>query len=558
MSGIDKQRRKVLIIGLDGATLDIIRPLIKKGELPNLRALMEKGASGTLASTIQPITPQAWSTFMTGCNAAKHGIFDFIERVPASHDVRFVNGSFKRVKSLWGILSERGLKVGVVNVPFTYPPEEVNGVMISGFDAPGLDSGFVYPPGLYAELVDKVGPYELRGTFPIGKKKADYKVEDIDRVVDNRTAVSKYIMATRPWDVFMVVYGSTDHVQHIFWRQMMDKARGEKSEDVERFGGIIAHTYKKVDEAVGELVASSPEGTVVVIMSDHGGGELKKVVNLNNWLCGEGLLAYRKQQIRKTLFEGGKTFTKKCLSKGSRDWIKSRFPGVRDRAESLAYFAGIDWAGTRAYSWGMYGNISVSLKGRDYDGRVSPEDYEKVRGEIGERLMRLKDPDTGVLLVEKVWKREELYAGPLLEAAPDIIVGWRDYAYYTQGNLKRGDGSVFLEKLSIDSSDFEHTGTHRLNGTLVLSGHGIIKKGLCVEGAGLADIAPTILHIMGQPVPDNMDGRVLTEAFEDEFIAANSPVMEGASNIRDNAVKVGYSDDDKKEMQEKLKGLGYL
>ncbi len=557
MSSADKQR-KVIIIGLDGATLDIIRPMAEKGELPNLGALMEKGASGPLASTIQPITPQAWSTFMTGCNAAKHGIFDFIERVPSSHDVRFVNGSFKRVKSLWGILSERGLKVGVVNVPFTYPPEEVNGTMISGFDAPGLNSGFVYPPEFYSELVEKVGPYELRGTFPIGKKKADYRAGDIDRVVDNRTAVSKYIMSTRPWDVFMVVYGSTDHVQHVFWRQMMDRARGVKSDDVEAFGDIIAHTYRKVDEALGELVDSCPEGTAVVIMSDHGGGELKKVVNLNNWLSDEGLLSYRKKQIKKTLIEGGKTFTKRCLSKGSRDWIKSRLPGLKDRTESLAYFAGIDWAGTRAYSWGMYGNISVNLRGREYEGTVRAEDYDKVRGDIGDRLMKFKDPDTGELLVEKVWKREDLYKGPLFDAAPDIVVGWRDYAYYTQGNLKRGDGSVFLERLTIDSSDFEHTGTHRLNGTLVLTGHGIIKKGISVEGAGLADIAPTVLHIMGQPVPDNMDGRVLTEVFEEEFMAAHPTVIEGADGLRDGAVKVGYSADDKKEMEEKLKGLGYL
>ncbi len=554
----DAKPRKVLIIGLDGATLDIIRPMAARGELPNLSALMDGGAGGELASTIQPTTPQAWTTFMTGCTAARHGIFDFIERVPRSHDVRFVNGSFKQVKSIWGILSERGLKVGVVNVPFTYPPEEVNGVMISGFDAPGLNSGFVYPPEFYEEIVDKVGPYELRGTFPIGKKKADYRVADIDRVVDNRTAVSKYIMRTRPWDVFMVVYGSTDHVQHVFWRQMMDKERGVKSGEVERFGDIIAHTYRKVDEAVGELVASCPEGTVVAIMSDHGGGELKKVINLNNWLCEEGLLAYRKKQIKKTLLEGGKTFTKKCLSKGSRDWIKSRFPGLKDRTESLAYFAGIDWAGTRAYSWGMYGNISVNLRGREYEGTVRPEDFEKVRGEIKDRLMKLRAFDGEARLVERVWMREELYSGPLLESAPDIIIEWKDYSYYTQGNLKRGDGSVFLERLSIDSSDFEHTGTHRLNGTLVLQAAGVIKKGVAIEGAGLADVAPTILYIMGQPVPGNMDGRVLTEVFEDEFMAANGPVRHDADDGHEKAEKVAYSDDDKKEMEEKLKGLGYL
>jgi len=551
---------KVIVIGLDGATLDIIRPLAESGKLPNLSRLMDEGACGDLTSTLHPTTPQAWTTFMTGCGAGKHGIYDFIERIPEKYEVAFVNGSFKKVRSLWGLLSTYGKKVGVVNVPFTYPPEEVNGVMISGFDSPSVETNFTYPEGLYDELVKEIGAYELRGTFPIGKKISSYRIEHVEHVVQNRTDACTYLMNSREWDLFVVVYGSTDHVQHMFWRQMEEKAQGIVNEETEMFGDIIHDTYIMADRAVGTLLENCGDDTIVMIMSDHGGGRLKRVVNLNNWLEKNGYLVYKKKPLKKYLVDGGKTAAKKYLSRTRRDWIKSKFPGIQNRTESMSYFAEIDWLHTKAYSWGMYGNISLNLKGRERDGLVSPEAYGEVCNEIKARLLKFEDPQSASKIVEKVHMKEEVFTGNYTDRAPDILVQWKDYAYYTQGNLKRGEGNVFTDKLYIDSSDFEHSGTHRLNGILLANGPGVIRKGAAIEGATLADIAPTILYAMGLPIPEEMDGNILKEIFEDEFIKKNIPRKgknAGPSDSNGEGVS-SYSEEDKKQIWEKLKGLGYI
>ena len=302
----NKEAKKIIIIGLDGATFDIINPLIKRGELSNLARLIKDGVSGELISTIHPTTPQAWTTFMTGKGAGSHGIYDFIERVNDKYEIRFVNGSFKKVKTLWTILSNMGKRVGIMNVPFTYPPENVNGFMISGFDTPSIDSNFTYPAELYNEIVREVGRYDLRGTFPIGKRKDEYRIEDIDRVIKNRVDVSRYLLKSRDLDLFMVVFGSTDHVQHLFWRHMEEMENGIKNEEVGRYGHIIHHTYKKIDEAVGELIEQAGKDTTVIIMSDHGGGRIKKNINLNNWLAENGFLKYKRRPLSKLFIDNGK------------------------------------------------------------------------------------------------------------------------------------------------------------------------------------------------------------------------------------------------------------
>jgi len=147
---------------LDGATFKVITPWVKEGKLPTLAKIMEKGAWGELESTIHPLSPQAWASFMTGKNPGKHGIFEFVEHKPHSYDLRYVNGASVQGKKLWDILSDAGKRVCVINVPFTYPPNKVNGYLIAGLDAPGPHSNFCHPPELMAELTQKFGQYQLR------------------------------------------------------------------------------------------------------------------------------------------------------------------------------------------------------------------------------------------------------------------------------------------------------------------------------------------------------------------------------------------------------------
>jgi Type I phosphodiesterase / nucleotide pyrophosphatase len=154
---------RLLIIGLDGATFDVITPWAQEGKLPNLRKLLENGAHGALKSTIPPMSPPAWTSFMTGKNPGKHGVFDFTARKPYSYDIEFVNARWRRAETIWKIMSEEGKRICVLGVPFTYPPEAVNGVMISGIDTPATggiaDATAFHPKALYHEIAANLGGY---------------------------------------------------------------------------------------------------------------------------------------------------------------------------------------------------------------------------------------------------------------------------------------------------------------------------------------------------------------------------------------------------------------
>src|SRR5215813_2846442 len=156
---------KVVILGLDGATFDLILPWVQSGKLPHFAQLLHQGISGRLRSTVPPMSPPAWNSFMTGKNPGKHGIFDFTGRKPQSYETSFINAAWRRAPDFWQYLTEAGKRIAVLSVPFTYPPEKVNGIMISGFDAPGIaglvDRSATYPPELCEEIRSRVGEYPM-------------------------------------------------------------------------------------------------------------------------------------------------------------------------------------------------------------------------------------------------------------------------------------------------------------------------------------------------------------------------------------------------------------
>ncbi len=562
------KRRKVVVIGLDGATMDIIGPMIEKGELPNIGGFVKEGVYGNLRSTIHPTTPHAWSSFMTGKNAGKHGIFDFTERKPGTYEVRLVNGSYRDGESLWRMLGDRERKVIVINVPFTYPAEEVNGILISGLDAPGIDSNFAYPSHIYDDIVKNVGRYDLRGTFPIGKTKKWYSVERLEAVVQNRSDVTRYLMKNYDWDFLMVVFGSTDHVQHMFWRYMDEKRKGKRGPEIDEYGDIIPHTYRLVDRAVGEILACTDDDTTVILMSDHGGGSIKSIVYLNKWLEDEGLLKFKEPAestysslAHDMLFYGLKKarfLMKRFLPSRVKGLLKILFPGLKDRAESFLYFSKIDWPNTKAYAYGMYGNININLKGREPLGTVNPgSEYEELRKHIITRLKALRDPADGSLVVDEVYRKEDLFHGEHSDKAPDLLVAWKDYAYFSRVTMDRREDTVFGSLFNIDSSDFEYSGTHRLDGIFFCKGTDI-RKGLGIEGARILDVTPTILHIMGLPVPEDMDGRVLEEIFTEGFLRDNPVTFTKSTDGGRGHTRRGYSEDEAEEIRNRLHGLGYI
>lgn len=571
------EQRKIFGIGLDGATFDLLIPWFRDGHLPNLAKIYFEGCRGNLESTTPPLSPLAWSSFMTGKNPGRHGIFDFTEHKPYSYDIRFTNANCRQAKSLWRILSEAGKRVGIVNVPMTFPAEEVNGFLISGFDAPGVQSNFVYPPTLYKEIRQNVGEYDLHGDFWTRQGPEQY-LERILATIDNQARAVKYLLKRYSWDFFFVVFGSTDRVQHFYWRYCDPTYPGYLVEEGKRFGDAIFKVYKKIDTIIGEYLELIEDDPTLMVMSDHGAGPYHKIVFLDQWLNDRGLLHYKDESekhprtylrsLSYALIKEGYLIFRKYLPRSMKDWLKNKMPEFRHRIETHLTFTNIDWSRTKAFPWGIEASyIFVNQKGVFPKGTVQPgREYEDLRDSIINKIQDLRDPETGDKVVENVYRKEELYHGDCLEKAPDIIIMWTNCEYITRQSY--GLNNVG-EKYKYISSDLrtgevgrlmalEQTGTHRLNGIFMFSGAPFVRNNN-ITGARIIDLAPTILYQMGVPIPKDMDGEILSEIFKKDYLDSNQPVyvapLDSGSHHEDMDT---YSESESQEVEERLRDLGYL
>jgi len=552
---------RLSVIGLDGATFRLIRPWAKEGKLPTLKKLMEQGAWGELDSTIHPLSPQAWTSFMTGKNPGKHGIFEFVEHKPFSYDLRYINGGFNHAQSLWKILSDAGKRVCVVNVPFTYPPEKVNGCLIAGLDTPGLQSDFCYPPELLDALRKKFGEYQLR-QHPY-KATPEIYLEKILAQFDYILKVAKHLKAKETWDFFMTVFEATDVVQHFYWHYAFPEEFGIPAPKNKDLAQAIFDVYARIDQGLGELLSLCGPDETVMIMSDHGFSPCRKIFFMDKWLHQHGYLSYlRKSSNRYALTKFLHLAFQRNVPNRFKSRLTSLLPGLRDQLRSYLTTATIDWSRTKAFSLGIDStNIFVNLKERFPQGTVGagPE-YEDLRDEITDRLYHVVDPETGENIVQKVYRREELYCGDCLNKAPDLLVTWKDYEYNTRrGYDNEGNG---LLGSSLDFSDvsayssLQKSGTHHLKGIFITNGPRIRKRA-SVKGARIIDLAPTILYLLGESIPADMDGRTIEDIIQADFASVH-PIRFGSLDFDKTTVMSGYSEVEEKHIRDKLQGLGYI
>ena len=294
---------KVLIIGLDGGTFDLIKPWVNEGKLPNITRLMHSGAHSNLQSTIPPMTFPAWNAFMTGKNPGKHGVFDFMERKNGTYELEIKNALHRKSETIWKIASNYGKRCAVIGIPVTYPPEEINGIMISGFDAPVLDARIMYPKELFNELKEKVGEYIVSPNFSqdLREGNIDKALKALIHSIDRKADTAKYILKREIWDLFMIAFGETDAVMHHFWKYH-DKNSPQRTKNINNNIDYdpIYEIYNRIDNHIGELLKISTEETTVILMSDHGaGGAGDKVIYLNKFLELNGLLQFKHLPIKK-------------------------------------------------------------------------------------------------------------------------------------------------------------------------------------------------------------------------------------------------------------------
>lgn len=541
---------KVLIIGLDGGTFSVIDPLIEQGRLPNLERLIRSGARATLLSTRPPLTPVAWGAFMTGCGPGKHGTFAFVRVRPEDYRVEFLNGSHLRVPTIWEIVSRHGLRCGAHNVPWTFPPRRVNGFMLSGLDAPTFDSSIAYPSGLFERVVDATGPYFEKFVPP------HVVAKNIDRLgcqISQCGRVARWLLSAEPVDLFMTVFSSIDHVQHNFWN-----AR-EHRPDRTRRENVIEYAYERVDEEIGRLLNSYADAdTTVLIVSDHGAGPCRGAINLDRWFEERGWLTFRPHRIafldavRQTALQVARRFS----SRSVRGRLQKHAYNTRERLASVRMVEGIDWSRTRVYCWSDYGNVQINVRGRQGLGVVAPgAEFDAMREELIVSLRGLRHPDDGLPVVEDVYTAEELYAGPHLDKAPDLLVQTRNYEYEIITHLTPS-GPVPTE---VDTAIFPpplRSGTHRIEGVLIACGP-TIRQGFHFESATLEDIAPTLLYLLGLPVPTYMDGHVIEELFEPSVLRDRAPAYKD-EQLPDLQVDSPYSADEAVEVEKHLRDLGYV
>jgi predicted AlkP superfamily phosphohydrolase/phosphomutase len=556
---------KSFVIGLDAATLDIIEPLMDDGLLPTLRALCKEGIYGELSSTLHPLSPPAWTSFITGKNPGKHGIYDFVVHKPNSYELEYTHGGMRNGQSLWQLLSMAEKKVVVVNVPMTYPPEAVNGILIAGFDAPGTDSCFSYPPHILKEITRNVGEYQLRD-YPQGHNPSSF-LEHIRSLLDFRIRLTHYLMDHHEWDFFMMVFGELDVVQHAYWQYTDPAFESISKEHRKRYGNVIRDMYLRMDAVLGELIAKLPEETNVLVMSDHGAGPCYKAVFINKWLEEQGLLTYEDSKTKVWGLELLKKFhhgLKNYMRPERLEWMKRTFPGLRQMVKSRIVFSEIDWTKTKVWSFGREStNLFINLKGRFPQGTVNPgAEYDRVRNSLIEKLREFKDPDTGERVVSQIYLGSEVYHGDCMDNAPDLLVTWKNYHYTSWPGYKDRDRALFEPSLNhsdySDWSQLQKGGNHRPNGILFMKGEGI-NKGSRIEGARIIDLAPTILYLMGVQIPTDMDGRVLENVFDQLYFQWNPPrFKEPPADLASMASKQPYSEEESLRIAERLRNLGYI
>ncbi|MDO8445502.1 MAG: alkaline phosphatase family protein [Deltaproteobacteria bacterium] len=540
---MDKKRNKITVIGIDGATFRIIKPLIKKGRLPNISALIKNGVHGILWSTVPTVSPVAWTSFMTGNNPGKHTIYDFLGKT-SEHKFKILSALDRTSKPLWIILSEYGKRVCVAGVTLTYPTDVVNGQMVAGLGTP-LNTGciFTHPEELTSEIIEKLGPYHI---FPKERPNVntssgrDIFIRSTDELIEYRYRLFKYLMDKEDHDFRMFFFIDTDGVSHNFWKYMDLDFKNDLPNCREKHSGAIFRVYEKVDEAIGKLIASSDKDMNFILMSDHGFGPLTRTVSLNKWLESKGLLAFRKEWLVGNVY---KVFKR----------VASRFRKKKSILEADFNTSMIDWENTSAYFSGTVGNIFINLKGREPHGIVKPEDYDTVRRCIFAELMDITDPKTGQKIVEKVYMKEDVFIGDDLTSAPDLVVTFKSgYGVFNGKTEGRSGKGLIIE----DSSSW--SGDHEPDGIFIASGPAF-KSNTTIPGANIIDLAPTILYLSGVPVPDSMDGKIMTDAIDSNYLNSNI-ISYSKSDTRDKGdqSKDGYTEEESKNVLNHLKQLGYI
>lgn len=559
-------KNRTVILGIDGATFDIINPLIERGELKNLKSLIDTGTKGFLRSTIPSYTPVAISSFLTGMNPGKHGIFDFTITNHNNYETfkNLANSSTIKAPTIWELFGKTDKKIISFLFPLSYPPQPVNGIMVSKVKPEIMKTKpFTYPESLKNELFAHLGNVDysrMPFSADVRRKYRSSSKDFFSRSLSNlyykfekEKEAIRYLMSKHEWDLLMLYFNNTDLTQHWFWKFMdtshplYDSGRSEYSEE-------IFNIYKAIDAFIGELLSKIGNDVNLLIFSDHGFGPLYYKFQLNNWLMDKGLLVIKPGK-RKRLTVARRNLKELSRRFGLGELVKvlpGRIKGISfpvPRMTNIPLREIIDWQRTRAY--GTLFGININLKGRDPMGIVEKSECDELVNYIKNELKTLSYTDRNCI-IENVFQKEELYNGESLDYATDILFIFKN-EFPCQVSIDISEDGVF--KNTGDEEMLSGTHFSSINGIFVASGKDI-ERGKVIHGASIIDILPTVLYLMGQPIPSNIDGKVLKDAITSDFLSQNP--MEFSEGEHVTRKEFVFTNEEREAIQKELKGLGYL
>jgi predicted AlkP superfamily phosphohydrolase/phosphomutase len=560
LEAVDK---KVFIVSLDGATFDILVPFIRQGIMPNLQRLMQDSLSAELESVIPAVTAPAWTSFMTGKNPSKHGVFGFTQFDPADNRVKLTNARDIKSKTLWQVLSEKGKRCIVVNLPYTTPPYPINGIMVNGWDAPPRN--FTFPEDLTAKIMQQFPDYRTNLNMWLFDYMPGKSEGNFDKLIDTLilgcqqgSLLAQQFLEQEPWDVFMVHFQQTDWIQHKVWGLIEEAARDANSSDprVKR----VRDCYSKFDEQAGILLEKvRPHSPFTIVLSDHGFGDYQGELYPNYYLNQWGYY-HESQAAEKDSAKPVRDFFHKSPMLAA---VYRGMAGVKHRLDRVLEFkryrnfdswvdlAGntfggralpVDWSRTKVATVGAYecAFLYVNLIGRGPTGIVRPEEYEGIVRDVIAKFAEVRHPVTGKKVYKRVARGTDVYPSSGKDILlPDVI-------------LLPEEGYGLSSKISDALPQATSEGVHRHNGVVYLRGKGL-KTNVPKFSPFLIDMAPTVLHALGLPVPTDMDGRVLEEIFLTPRTIQYEEVDNAVSQER-----VQYLESEAEMIEQRLRDLGYV
>ncbi len=552
---------KAIVIGLDGGTFDILRPLAEEGRLPNIKSLTETGVWGKLRTVIPPGTGPAWSSIVTGLDPSNHGVFDLIVRADDSYNLAFLNASSLRAPTVWDVVGAFDGRVLVLNVPMTYPPRKVKGYMVSGLLTPLGSSNCTYPPDLLAKIRRIDSTYQIVPAEAYSPGRIEKYLGDLEATIAAKSRVLKRFLEEQDWQFVMQVFNETDFLQHALWHVIDPGHPRHKRVEHQRYAARIFGIYERLDTLIGELMEVGGEDASIVILSDHGHGPLHEFIHANNLLLEKGVMNIKRgvrSRLKYLMFKAGLTPLNVYRAGNAMGLGRLRM-GLRWTSKGYEMlrrfffsFSDIDWRRTEAYaiSGGVYGGLFVNLEGREPAGAVSKDRYEDVRSKLETSLRRLARPDSRDSIIRDVLRREQVYTGRFTDEAPDMfflpsrptIAVFGDFEFSSNKVLEPASESISAQ--------------HRMDGIFIARGPGM-KEGVEVEGMNVVDIAPLLLYAMELPIPEGLDGTLRRSLFAKEAFDRRPPAYCRVTDVV-GAVegKRGSSEDE--SVKQRLKGLGYI